>query len=121
MLVLLGLAYESMPVISSTRAYVNCQRLWSKGHKDALFHLIQCSLTRGPTHYELLQEAITMPLGDRSARSNLDGPNPDRAVARAGFLQGGVHPDDADGIVVMFWRFRHVSFFAEKAWSRSDE
>ena len=105
-LILLGLSYESMSIMSSTRAYVNGESLWSKGHKDAVFHLIQYSRTSAPTDYELFQEAIRVPLGDRIARLNLDGPNPDRAVARAGFLQGGVHPDDVDGIVVMFHSHR---------------
>lgn len=122
-LILLGLAYESMSIISSTRAYVNGESLWSKGHKDAVFHLIQYSRTRDPKHFALFQEAIKVPLGDRIARLNLDGPNPDPAIAKAGFLQGGVHPDDVDGIVVMFQRFRHVSFFAAavNAWSKGDE
>ena len=122
-LILLGLSYESMSIMSSTRAYVNGESLWSKGHKDAVFHLIQYSRTSAPTDYELFQEAIKVPLGDRVARLNLDGPNPDRAVARAGFLQGGVHPDDVDDIVVMFQRFRRISFFAAAvdAWSKGDE
>ena len=121
-LILLGLAYESMSIISSTRAYVNGESLWSKGHKDAVFYLIQYSRTGQETQYQLFEDAMRVPLGDRKARLNLDGPNPDRAIAREGFLEGGVHPDDVDGVVVMFQRFRHVSFFAAAvtAWSKGD-
>ena len=121
-LILLGLSYETMSIMSSTRAYVNGESLWSKGHKDSVFHLIQYARTSDPADYERFQEAIKVPLGDQIARLNLDGPDPDRAVARAGFLQGGVHPDDVDGIIVMFQRFRNISFFAAVVdlWSKGD-
>ncbi len=121
-LVLLGLAYESMSIISSTRAYVNGESLWSKAHKDAVFSLIEYSRTGDEAFFELFEQSMRVPMGDRIARLNLDGPNPERAIARAGFLQGGIHPDDVDGMVVMFQRFRHVSFFAAavEAWSKGD-
>ena len=91
-LILLGLAYESMSIISSTRAYVNGESLWSKGHKDAVFYLIEYSRTGDEHNYRLFEQAMSVPLGDRKARLNLDGPTPDHAIARAGFLQAACTP-----------------------------
>ena len=91
---LLWLAFESMSIISSTRAYVNGESLWSKGHKDAVFHLLQYARTRDRADFARFEEAITVPLGDQRARLTLDGPVPDVGEARKGFLQGGVHVDD---------------------------
>ena len=120
---LLGLAYVSMSVISSTRAYVNGESLWSKGHKDAVFHLLQYARTKDEADYARFEESISAPLGDQQARLTLDGPEPDLVLAKAGFLQGGVHPADVDDVIVVFQRFRHISFFAAAvdAWTKGDE
>ena len=63
-----------------------------------------------------------MPLGDRIAREELQRPDPDLAVARAGFLQGGNHPDDIDGLIRLFLWFHHVPFMADAiaTWTDGD-
>ena len=112
-----------MSIISSTRAYVNGESLWSKGHKDAVFHLLQYARTRDRADFARFEEAITVPLGDQRARLTLDGATPDLDEARKGFLEGGVHVEDVDDALTMFQRFRKVSFFAAAvdAWAKGDE
>jgi len=52
----------------------------------------------------------------------LDRPAPNFALARQGFIDGGNHPDDIDGMITLFRRFRHVNYI-ERAigiWTKSD-
>jgi hypothetical protein len=52
----------------------------------------------------------------------LDRPAPNLALARQGFIDGGNHPDDIDGMITLFRRFRHVNYI-ERAigiWTKSD-
>jgi hypothetical protein len=51
-----------------------------------------------------------VPLGDRKARLELEKPDPDYAVAYQGFLEGRNHPDDIPGMIMLFRRFRNVSY-----------
>jgi len=57
------------------------------------------------------QKAVAVPLGDRDARRALERKKPDLAAARAGFLQGGIHPDDVDGLIWLYRYFRHLPPF----------
>ena len=63
-----------------------------------------------------------MPLGDRRAREELEKPDPNYALARQGFLDGRNNPDDIDGMMSSFRRFRHVNYMdrAIGIWAKSD-
>ena len=63
-----------------------------------------------------------MPLGDRQARLELEKPDPDYEVARAGLLQGRTHPDDIPGVMKLYRRFRHVGHIDKviRTWARGD-
>ncbi len=72
--------------------------------------------------FERYTAAIAVPLGDRRAREELDRPEPNYALARQGFLDGGNNPDDIDGMISLFRRFRHVNYI-ERAigiWTKAD-
>ena len=55
----------SMDLLSSTRAYVGAEGLWSKAQKDSIYYLNRYAATRSETDYERYLEAIKVPLGDR--------------------------------------------------------
>src|SRR5207237_540026 len=59
-----------------------------------------------PPDYARFLQALEVPLGDRDARDALDAEDPDSPRARAGFLRGGNHPEDVDGMV---WLYRGFS------------
>ncbi|HAP47349.1 MAG TPA: PAS domain S-box protein, partial [Afipia sp.] len=96
----------SLSILSSVRAYVGGESLWSKGQKDAVHHLYLYGETGDDRHYESYQSAIARPLGDRDARLALEQSPPDLAAARTGFLQGGMHADDIDGMIWLYRYFR---------------
>jgi diguanylate cyclase (GGDEF)-like protein/PAS domain S-box-containing protein len=112
----------SMAILSATRAYVGGESLWSKAQKDAVFYLNRYAATRSETDYERYLEVIKVPLGDRKAREELEQANPNLERARQGFLEGRNHPDDIEGMIWLFRRFRNVGYMdrAIVVWAEAD-
>ena len=119
---LVALSDASMNIMSAARAYVSGESLWSKAQKESVAALTRYSVTQAEADYLRFQAAIDVPLGDRRAREELERPEPNYAVARQGFLEGRNHPDDIDGMIMLFRRFRHVSFMdrAIGIWAKAD-
>jgi signal transduction histidine kinase len=117
------LAVASVDILSAVRAYVGGESLWSKGQKDAVFYLNRYIDTHDPVDYLRFQNALAVPLGDRRARIALGQDPPDLDTARLGFLAGANHPDDVEGMIDLFLRFRRVSFMADAItiWAAADE
>ncbi len=120
---LVGLGLASVDTLSAVRAFVGGESLWSKGQKDAVQALHLYARSRDPADFGRFMAALSVPLGDRIARLELDRPDPDLNIARQGFLQGANHPDDVDGMIRLYRNFRHVSFMADAIaiWAEGDE
>jgi diguanylate cyclase (GGDEF)-like protein/PAS domain S-box-containing protein len=101
-------------MMSAVRSYVGGESLWSKGQKDAIYYLNLYANSRDEINYMKYQQAIAIPQGGHDLRVAMDQPVPDIARANAGILQGGNHPDDAQGIIWLYLNFRHFSYL-EKA------
>jgi diguanylate cyclase (GGDEF)-like protein len=116
------LANFSFGLLSSIRAYVGGESLWSKAQKDAVFHLQIYATSRAPDELRQFRSEIAVPMGDHEARIEMDKPNPDSRKVRQGFIRGGNHPDDIDGMFDLYRRFRWVSFMkrAIVAWEAGD-
>ncbi|WP_425318116.1 EAL domain-containing protein [Pseudomonas nitroreducens] len=109
-------------ILSGVRAYVGGESLWSKGQKDAIHYLQLYGQSRDPEDYERYRTAIAIPQGDRTFRAALDLSQPDLELARAGALQGGIHPDDVGALVWLYRYFHEYSYFdqAVKMWIIGD-
>jgi len=118
----LVVAVVSIDVLSAVRAYVTGESLYSKGQKDAQIYLLDYAQYHKEDDYRRFQQALAVPLGDRIAREELQRPDPDLAVARNGFLQGGNHPDDIDGLIRLFRWFHGIKFMADaiSTWTDGD-
>src|SRR5271169_4455527 len=101
-LLLLATCVVCMIALSSMRAYVGGESLWSKAQKDAVTHLRQFARGGDLAEFKRFREALSVPMGDRAARIELQKPQPDYAVAYAGFRAGRNHPDDIPGMVRLF-------------------
>ena len=112
----------SFGLLSSTRAYVGGESLWSKAQKDAVFHLQRFAAGRAPEELRQFRADIAIPLGDHAARVEMDKPNPDIAMVRQGLLRGGNHLEDIDGMYNLYRRFTGVGFMqrAVRAWVAGD-
>jgi diguanylate cyclase (GGDEF)-like protein len=106
------LAGFSLELLSSVRAYVGGEGLWSKGQKDAIHFISLYSETGDERLFDQFRKAIAVPLSDRAARSALEQRPPDLIAARDGLLGGGNHPDDIAGMIWLFRYFRHAPYMA---------
>jgi PAS domain S-box-containing protein len=117
-----SVAAFSIQLLSTVRAYVAGESLYSKGQKDAQIFLLDYAEKHQEADYRRFKAALAFPLGDRAAREALQRPDPDVAAARQGFLDGGNHPDDIDGLIRMFRWFQHVPFMSRTiaTWTEGD-
>jgi diguanylate cyclase (GGDEF)-like protein len=121
-LCLMILANFSFGLLSSMRAYVGGESMWSKAQKDAVFHLQKYADSRAPAELRQFRSDIAVSLGDHEARMEMDKQNPDMGKVRREFIRGGNHPDDIDGMFHLYRRFRWVSYMqrAIHAWNAAD-
>ncbi|MGN6311791.1 MAG: EAL domain-containing protein [Xanthobacteraceae bacterium] len=117
-----SLAVVSLDTLSSVRAYVAGEALWSKGQKEAIYYLNRYAETGDALAYSHYRDAVGIPIGDRDGRFALEKNPPDLAAARDGFLRGGNHPDDISGLIWLYQNFRHVSYLerAINHWKTTD-
>jgi PAS domain S-box-containing protein len=118
----LGALVFSIHTLSSVRAYVSGEGLWSKAQKDAMYQLLRYSRTHNEADYEKFKEFMKVPGGDHKTLVELAKENPDMNIARQGFIEGRNHPEDVDGMITLFTRFNRISYInkAIKIWSQAD-
>lgn len=112
----------SITTLSSVRAYVGAEGLWSKAQKDAVYNLRKYAYSGDENDYDQYLNFLEVPLGDRMARTEMAKETPDLNVVRKGFIQGNVNPADVDGMIKLFRRFNNISYInkAIKIWTKGD-
>lgn len=113
---LVGLSALIQELQAASTAWIAGQGYWSRGQQDATAALSRY-LARG--HLQDLQDAqraLQVPLGDLQARHALEQPDPDEALARAGFLRGGNARADIPRLVFSFRYARNLGAFREATW-----
>jgi PAS domain S-box-containing protein len=109
--------------LSSTRALVGAEGLWSKAEKDAVYNLTKYGYTHKDKDYGLYITHMKVPMGDHKARLELFKPNPDLSIVREGFTEGRINADDIDGAINLLTRFHSVSYInkAISIWTEGDK
>lgn len=117
-----AIAGFSLEVMSSVRAYVAGEALWSRSQKNAVYFLNLYLRSGEPSQFAQYQASLAVPIGDEYARWALERDPVDVEIARIGFLQGGNHPDDVPGLIWLFRHFNQVSFLQEaiREWAATD-
>jgi PAS domain S-box-containing protein len=118
----LATLWFSMHALSSVRAIVGAEGLWSKAEKEAVYHLKKFSQTKKETDYQAFKRSMSIPLGDHKARVELLKTPHNIDTIRKGFLQGHIHKYDVDGIIALYERF-HTTYYLNKAcmiWAQGD-
>ncbi|HTB52196.1 MAG TPA: ATP-binding protein [Ferruginibacter sp.] len=108
--------------LSSLRALVGAEGLWSKAEKDAVYELNKYYRTHDEKDYASFQKFMRVPEGDHTTRMELLKKDMDINVARQGFIEGRVHPADIDGMISMLRRFYKVSYLSKAIfiWGQGD-
>jgi len=116
------IAVVSLEVLSSVRAYVAGESIWSRAQKNAVYSLNLYLHSGQRVFFDQYRESLAIPLGDQFARIALQQSVPDIEVARGGFSQGGNHPDDISGLIWLFRYFGEVSYLkaAIRQWEATD-
>ena len=112
----------AMNTLSSVRAFVGGEGIWSKAQKDAVLNLQRYAETRDQKFYDRFLNCLETPTGDSIARIELMKPIPDLEKVKKGFLRGGIHADDLNGIIHLmlnFHSFEHLSR-AISLWTDAD-
>lgn len=109
-------------ILSSTRALVGAEGLWSKAQKDATYSLTQYGYTHNEKDYQQYLKLLAVPLGDRKSRLQLMKPTPNLDSIRKGFIEGGFNPADIDGATKLLLRFHNISYIhrAINIWTQGD-
>ncbi len=108
--------------LSSTRALVGAEGLWSKAEKDAVYSLTKYGYTHNEKDYRQYLKLLAVPMGDRKARLELMRPNRNLDTIRHGFIEGRINPDDIDGCIDLLTRFHNISYIksAITIWTQGD-
>jgi signal transduction histidine kinase len=114
--------FFSINTLSSVRAYVGGEGLWSKAQKDALYQLVQYARTHDEGDYRKFGEFMKVNLGDHKGRLELSKPHPDLAVVRQGFEEGRNDKEDVGGMIKLILRFHSNQYIhrAIVAWTKAD-
>src|SRR5882762_11674571 len=106
--VMLVAAVISLELLSTIRAYVGGEGLYSKGQKNATYYLAQYAVSHSEEDFQRYLAAITIPLGDRKARLALQRNPVDLQAAHEGFLEGGNDSADIGSSIVLFRMFGRI-------------
>jgi signal transduction histidine kinase len=114
--------YLTIKILSASRAYVNGESHYSKGQKDATRHLITYLFTKDPIQWELFNDELSVPVGDKTARIGLVN-NSDIGIIKDGFRAGRNDEKDLDDLIWLFKHFHSVSFLAKaiNEWEKGDQ
>jgi len=110
----LAMLWFAIDTLSSVRALVGAEGLWSKAQKDAAYSLRKYYRTHDEETFNSYRRFLQVTLGDHVSRLELMKEKPNIALARQGFLEGRVHPDDIDGIIKLLRRFDD-NYYIKKA------
>ena len=106
------LAGASLEILSSVRAYVGGESIWSKGQKDAIHFLTLYAQTGEEQYLHRFNSAIALPLADRAARHALEQEPPDLDAAYRRLVSGGTHAEDIPGVIRLHRYFREMPHMA---------
>ncbi|MBL7542164.1 MAG: response regulator [Bdellovibrionaceae bacterium] len=112
----------AMSTLSAVRAFVAGEGLWTKAQKDAIHCLYQYVITGDPRQYKDFKENLKINEGDHIALLELSKNDFKHEEVRRGFLMGGNHPKDIDGMIELLQRFHWISYLekAITAWTNGD-
>src|SRR5579864_2167143 len=109
-------------ILTSIRAYVGGEGLWSKAEKRAVLNLSAYANSHRESDYQQYLTEISVPEGDKIARLQLSSPSPDWALVAKGFIQGRNHPEDVRSMSNLYRRFHNVRYMSQaiSIWTEGD-
>ena len=121
--ILLFLGIASMNMLSSVRAFVGGESLWSKSQKESVHHLNVYARSHAEGDYQRFLNAIAVPLNDKAAKLELQKSRPNINKVTQALIQGRNHPDDVHGMAKLFLMFQSTSLMRPSIqyWNQGDQ
>ena len=113
---------SSMYMLGAIRAYVCGESLWTKAHTTAVAQLQAHVSTGDPAYMQGFESALSVQAGDQRAREAMAARPVQWAVARQGFVAGGLDEADITSMMVLYHLFSDSWLFQPslQAWIRGD-
>lgn len=114
--------YFTIETLSSVRAFVAGEGVWSKSQKNALIEIQNYIRTYDEKHYRAFKDHMQVIESDRQARLEIMKPDMDLELAHENLLKGKNHPQDVQGMVHLLRRFQQTPYIknALYTWERGD-
>ncbi|MCX8255764.1 Diguanylate cyclase (GGDEF) domain-containing protein [Beijerinckiaceae bacterium RH AL1] len=112
----------SVYTLSTIRAFVSGESLWSKSQHEAVYFLSLYLDSEDTRVLKAFHDAIAVPLAYREGRLDLERENPDPVAARRALLRAGIAPQDIPSLIWMYSNFRSLPYLKEALakWSETD-
>ena len=107
---LIVINFYTIKTLSATRAYVNGESHYSKGHNIATRNLTNYLFTSNKEYWIKFKENISIPMGDAKARIALSKMQ-DKETIKQGFREGRNKEEDLEDMIWLFKNFKGFSFF----------
>ena len=123
MIASLTVSIFTIEILSGARAYVGAEGHHFKAQKDAVYYLMNYSRSHQEYDYKLFLEAVSVPLAGRTARLELEKPDPDWDIASRAFIKARNNPDDVKSMIFFFRLLRNLSCIdrAIAIWAKVDK
>ncbi|MDZ7715064.1 MAG: PAS domain S-box protein [Balneolaceae bacterium] len=114
--------YYGTKTMSSIRAYITAEGLWSKAQKEATVQLMEYSSQKEEKYYNRFVEILELQKSFSNARKTLISDNPNPEVARLGFQNSELHPKDIELMIWLVLNFKEVSYVSKalEIWKEGD-
>ena len=108
----LGTLAFAVHTLSAVRAAVASEGYWSKVQRDMLYTLQKYVGSGNEVDYRDFLSLMKVHSGDKMGFGEIGKEHPDLDAMRRGFIEGGAHPDDVDGMITLFLRFNSISYIS---------
>ena len=119
---LIVINFYTIRILSATRAYVNGESHYSKGHNIATRNLTNYLFTSNVKYWKYFKTNINISLGDAKAREALMN-GFDNETIKQGFREGNNEEEDLQDMIWLFNNFKQFSFFRKAIieWEAGDK
>ena len=112
----------SVYTLSTIRAFVSGESLWSKSQHEAVYFLSLYLDAKDPRIFQAYKRAIAVPLEYRQGRLDLESETPDPAAAHVHLSRAGIAAEDIPHLIWMFCNFRDFPYLRDAIanWTQTD-
>ena len=119
---LVTLTVLSINVMSLLQACTSAESRWSKAQNESIYQLTRYAEHGQEDNYNQFLVQVRLPAGYHRSRLEMNKPEPDWAIARQGYLDGGVDSKDVDGMLTLYRYLKWQPDIAHafRQWERAD-